>query len=148
MNTETNVVDRNLIAHDFLVNTTGVLEDKQIKAAVNKLTTATTKYPASGSVASFMFYLQFQVNIKESGGKSFNGKAGGLSTPGGGALIGDVYTDDLNRLYQDTVSFQFNASPVYTSLLFFDKPSNLLGHFQSGSVSTVGGIGGGSGKWS
>ena len=62
-------------------------------------------------------------------------------------MIGDVYTNDLERLYSDTVSFEFQATPVYTSLLFFDKHSNLLGHFQAGSVSIVTGIGGGSGSW-
>jgi Rhodococcus equi virulence-associated protein len=44
-----------------------------------------------------------------------------------------------------TVPFQ--ALPGYTSLLFFDSSSNLLGHFQGGAISTVSGIGGGSGSW-
>ena len=94
---------------------------------------ATSSYPANGSVASFIFYLQFQVNITSQGGKTFNGKAGGISSPGGGALFGDVYTDDLDKLYSDTHSFEFQSLPVYLSILFFDKDSNLLGHFQSGS---------------
>lgn len=102
-------------------------------------------YNANGSVASMIFYLKFQVNIDN--GKSFNGNAGGVSSLGGGALIGDVYTDDIDRLYRDTVSFEFNCTPVYTSLLFFDQHSRLLGHFQSGSISTVAGVGGGSDEW-
>ncbi|WP_422732797.1 VapA/VapB family virulence-associated protein [Marinobacter azerbaijanicus] len=32
-------------------------------------------------------------------------------------------------------------------VLFFDSHSKLLGHFQSGAVSTVIGVGGGKGKW-
>ena len=40
------------------------------------------------------------------------------------------------------------VTPVYTSVLFFDKSSRLLGHFQAGAVSTpTGGIGGGKGSW-
>lgn len=136
----------NLIAHDFITKNTGVLDEKQIDQAVKKITAKTKSYPATGSVASLIFYLKFQVNI--TGGKSFNGNAGGASTPGGGALIGDVYTSDLNRLYNDTKSFQFNATPVYTSIIFFDGSSNVLGTFQCGAVSTVAGIGGGSGSWS
>lgn len=144
---EKTLLHKEIIAHDFVSKYTGVLEQEKIDAAVSKITLTTTSYPANGSVASFIFYLKFQVIIKN-GGKTFDGNAGGISTPGGGALIGDVYTDDINRLYSDTKSFEFNATPVYTSLLFFDNNSNLLGHFQAGAVSTVAGIGGGSGKWS
>ena len=135
------------IANDFKARYKDILDQEIINAAVNKITSATTSYPANGSVASFIFYLKFQVTVKN-GGKTFNGNAGGISTPGGGALIGDVYTDDIARLYSETKSFEFNATPVYTSLLFFDGNSNLLGHFQAGAVSTVAGVGGGSGKWS
>lgn len=96
-------------------------------------------------MASLIFYLKFQVNITN--GKTFDGHAGGASSPGGGALFGHVYTDDLDRLYRDTVSFEFQATPVYLSILYFDSHSKLLGHFQSGAVSIVTGIGGGKGKW-
>lgn len=99
-------------------------------------------------MASFIFYLQFQVHITSPGGQTFNGKAGGASTPGGGTLFGDVCTDDLAPLYAETVSVEFQSTPVYLSILFFDGRSNLLGHFRPGAVSTVAGIGGGSGSWS
>lgn len=141
-----NPVDTNIVAHDFLVAMHGKLEQEKIDAATAALKATTTKYAATGSVASLIFYLKFQVSIK--GGKTFDGNAGGASSPGGGALFGDVYTDDLDRLYRDTVSFEFNATPVYLSILFFDGNSNLLGHFQSGAISTVLGIGGGKGEWS
>lgn len=136
------------VKEDFNEAMEGILEPEQLEAIGHQLDAATTSYPANGNVASFIFYLQFQVNITSSGGKSFNGKAGGLTTPGGGALFGDVYTDDLNRLYESTVSFQFTATPVYLSLIFFDSHSNALGTFQAGGISTVTGVGGGSGKWS
>ena len=55
---------------------------------------------------------------------------------------------DLEKLYRDTVSFEFNATSVYTSLVFFDSNHNVLGHFQAGAVSTVNGVGGGKGEWS
>lgn len=140
-------VNREIIAHDFQAAMNGKLDDKTISSVKKQILSATTSYPANGSVASMIFYLQFQVIITN-GGKTFNGKGGGISSPGGGALFGDVYTDDINRLYSDTVSMQFNCAFAYTSVLFFDKNSNLLGSFQSGSVSTVAGVGGGSGSWS
>lgn len=141
-------ISREMIARDFKAAMSGKLEKEKIDAVAASLAAPMTSYPANGSVASLIFYLKFQVVVKGTGGKTFDGHAGGVSTPGGGALIGDVYTDDINRLYRDTVSFEFQATPVYTSLLFFDSNSNLLGHFQAGAVSIVSGIGGGSGKWS
>jgi hypothetical protein len=140
-------VSPEVLAHDFVNAVHGTLDQDKIDAAVDSILTAsTTSYAATGSVASLLFYLQFQVNIKA--GKSFNGKAGGISTPGGGALFGDVYTDDIDRLYSSTTSFQFNATPVYLNINFFDGHSNFLGHLQSGGISTVLGVGGGSGNWS
>lgn len=145
MNTQPNV-SKEIIAHDFKNSLHGKMEDAQLEKATNTILTTANSYPATGSVASLVFYLQFQVNIK--GGKTFDGKAGGISSPGGGALFGDVYTDDLNALYANTVSFAFQSTPVYLSIQFFDKHSHLLGHFQCGAVSTVIGTGGGAGSWS
>jgi hypothetical protein len=139
-------VDKKHIAQEFATRAKGKLEAAKVDAITKTMLATTTSYPANGAVASMIFYLKFGVTIK--GGESFNGNAGGLSTPGGGALFGDVYTDDLAALYANTVSFEFQATPVYLSILFFDGNSNLLGHFQSGAVSIVTGIGGGSGHWS
>lgn len=138
-------LDKKLIAHDFRVAMHEKLEPEHIDEVADALMTATKSYPATGSVASLIFYLKFQVNITD--GKSFNGNAGGISSAGGGALKGDVYTDDLDRLYRDTVSFEFQSTPAYLSILFFDGHSKLLGHFQSIALSTVTGVGGGSGSW-
>ncbi|OUE40933.1 MULTISPECIES: VapA/VapB family virulence-associated protein [Halomonadaceae] len=139
-------IDKQLIAHDFRVAMHGKLEPEKIDDVAQTLVASETAYPANGSVASLIFYLKFQVNITN-GGKTFDGNAGGASSPGGGALFGHVYTNDLERLYRDTVSFEFQGTPVYLSILFFDSHSKLLGHFQSGAVSTVIGVGGGKGKW-
>lgn len=139
-------IDKHAIAQEFSARAKGKLEKSQIDSITKSLLADTASYPATGSVASMIFYLKFQVQIK--GGETFNGNAGGISTPGGGALFGDVYTDNLPALYANTVSFEFQGTPVYLSILFFDGHSNLLGHFQAGAVSTVSGVGGGSGHWS
>lgn len=125
-----------------------ILEDydvsKLIKPEISNLNDDIS-YNAIGNVFSVIFYLQFNVTCE---GKTFTGKGGGISSPGGGAMFGNIYTSDLSLLFEKTVSFQFNCTPVYSSLLFFDDSSKLLGHFQSGSVSTILGTGGGSGSWS
>jgi hypothetical protein len=139
-------ISKQQIAEDFSAAADGKLAKDRIDAAVDALSAADTIYSAHGSVASLIFYLKFQVTLP--GGKTFDGNAGGLSSPGGGALFGDVYTDDLQVLYSNTVSFEFQSTPVYLSILFFDANSNLLGHFQCGAVSTVAGVGGGKGSWS
>ncbi|MCB9529829.1 MAG: VapA/VapB family virulence-associated protein [bacterium] len=138
-------VDRAALISGFRERLTGRLPQDKIDAASAKLEAATTSYSANGSIASAIFYLKVQVKI--SGGETFNGNAGGVATPGGGALFGDVYTDDINALYANTKSFELNAAAAYTSVLFFDGSSNLLGHFESGSVSTVIGVFGGKGSW-
>jgi hypothetical protein len=143
----THPVSKEIVAHDFEISVHGKLDQAVIDATVKSLLTETSRYPANGSIASLIFYVKVQVNITSQGGKSFNGNAGGVGSPGGGALFGDVYTDDLNRLYRDTKSFEVNSTPVYLSVLFFDGNSNLLGHFQSGAVSTVAGVFGGTGSW-
>ena len=142
----TEVVSKDTIANDFSNRWEGKLEQEKIDTALRSIQAAQASYPAHGAIVSMIFYLKFQVTVD--GGKAFNGNAGGASTPGGGALFGDVYTDDIDALYNNTVSFEFNSTPVYLSVLFFDGNSTLLGHFQCGAVSTVAGIGGGSGSWS
>jgi hypothetical protein len=145
---ETAQVDRETVTNDFKVALQGTLPDAHVEQQAQRLAAAATSFSANGSVVSLVFYLQFQVSVTSPGGKTFNGKAGGLSSPGGGALFGTIYTDDINRLYSDTASFAFTATPVYLAIYFFDGNSNALGSFQAGAVSIVTGTGGGTGSWS
>lgn len=143
----TNSVSKKLIANDFATSLHGKMDQDKIDAAVNFILKTSTAYHATGSVICGIFYLKFQISI--TGGKTFNGDAGGACfPPGAGAILGDVYTDDRERLYRDTVSFEFNAAAVYLNVNFFDRNSNLLGHLQSGAVSLISGVGGGTGRWS
>lgn len=139
------------VAADFASHFDGTLPDHVVANAVAHLQSAplaatTTAYPANGSIASIVIWMKCQCTI--TGGKTFDGSSWGIAFPGGGALIGDVYTDDLAALYANTQSFALAATPVYTSFVFFDGNHNSLGSFQAGSVSTVAGTGGGSGSWS
>ncbi len=143
-------IDRGQISRDFESAFAARLPDTTISKMSEQLKTvalaAASSYPANGSVASLVIYTKCQCVIK--GGKTFDGSAWGIALPGGGALIGDVYTDNLDALYARTTSFALVATPVYTSFIFTDDDANVLGSFQAGAVSTVAGSGGGRGSWS
>ncbi len=141
------------LAESFATRMAGILDDEKIAKAVHSLETETNSFPCSGGVFSFIFYIHFGLNgnpVPGVGpqGPFFSGNAGGVSVPGGGSINGRVYTSDLASLVKNTVSFEFNAAAAYTGLLFFDASSNLLGHLEAASKSTVIGVGGGTGSWS
>jgi Rhodococcus equi virulence-associated protein len=133
------------VAREFPERMRGKLDDDKVEAAVTAWD-ASTKHFATGDIVSFIFYQKVHVHIQ--GGKHFEGNAGGLASPGGGSLVGDVYADDLETLYRDTIAFSFYASPLYVTVEFWDGNSKLLGHYQAGGLSSVGGPGGGTGGWS
>lgn len=138
-------IDTRVIANDFRNAMHDKLEPGQIEEAIQALIVNRKAYPVTGSVASRIFYLQFQLDVAD--GMTFDGDAGGAASPGGDALSGRLYTEDLERLYRDTVSFEYQSMPIYLSILFFDRNNTLLGHFMSGAVSIVTDIGGGKGSW-
>ncbi|MHA7135615.1 VapA/VapB family virulence-associated protein [Oerskovia turbata] len=140
-------VDVDQVVADFQASVQGALEQDKIDAAVERLRSGQPSYPANGTAVGMIFYYRLTVDIPASN-KQFVGNAGGIGGLGGGGFWGDVYTDDLDRLFRTTVSFQFNATPVYLNVNFFDGSSNLLGNFQSGGIAVLVGTGGGSGGWS
>ncbi len=146
MNTETITVSKEELAQEYASLVEGKVPQNTINSGVQVLAAQTTAYPANGSIASMIIYMKCQCTIK--GGKTFDGDAWGISIPGGGALMGDVYTDNINALYANTTNFDLIATSVYTTFIFKDKNGNVLGSFQAGSVSTVNGTGHGSGSWS
>ena len=121
-------VDRDQIATDFKTMFAGTLPPETIDGAVAHLANApqvaATAYPANGSIASLVIYAKCQCTI--TGGKTFDGSVWGVSFPGGGALFGNVYTDDINTMYAKTSSFALAATPVYTSFIFMDDSGNAL----------------------
>ncbi len=119
---------------------------QEIAAAIVSMTFMADRYPTKGTVASRVFYLHFQVQTE--GGKMFNGRLPDISSPAGGTMEGDLYTNNIDRLYRDTVDFEFQSNSIYTSLLFFDYRGHLLGHFKGSPLLSHGGIGVGTGKWS
>ena len=94
------------IAEDFGTMFIGKVPESALAATMESIATmpkAETAYPANGAIASILFWLHCRCNID--GGKIFEGDAFGLAVPGGSALFGDVYTDNLARLYSQTKAF-------------------------------------------
>ncbi|HFK2635099.1 TPA: VapA/VapB family virulence-associated protein, partial [Escherichia coli] len=89
------------------------LDKDKVSCITSKIAAAENKYPAKTTLASAIFYIKVDTQITSEGGKHFSGNAGGLSSPGGGVLFGDLYTDDLDDLYTNTVSFQITMTPVF-----------------------------------
>jgi hypothetical protein len=86
------------VANDLREVLQGKVADDKLEAAVAKVQAADTSYAAHGAVASLIFWVKVQVVIDD--GKTFDGEAWGIAFPGGGALFGDVYTDDLNAFFR------------------------------------------------
>jgi hypothetical protein len=62
-------------------------------------------------------------------------------------FVGEVYTDDLDRLCWDTEGFEFLVTDVDLSVAFFDSGRKLLGFLYSGTTAGFFGSGTGAGHW-
>jgi hypothetical protein len=134
-----------MLARGLKQELAGVLEAK-VDAMAESVAAMTTRHAATGAVVSLAFYLEIEVKVKQ--GKTFNGKAGGITTPGAAFTVGTVYTDDLDRLYRSTRKFMFTSTSAYFAVYFFDSDDRPLGTYQAFAISLVTGPGGGSGRWS
>ncbi|MFF3063417.1 VapA/VapB family virulence-associated protein [Oerskovia sp. NPDC057915] len=138
-------IDIDTVVGDFRTSVQEALDQERLDAAVETLRTARTEYPATCRVVNGIFFAVLEVSI--TGGKTFRSTIGGIGI-GGGEASGTVFTDDIERLYRSTVSFQFNATPVYFNVNFFDGGPNLVGNGLFGTVLASLGTGGGTGTWS
>ena len=102
----------------------------------------------TGSVLCVVFYWRIAMYAPD--GQEYFGNAGGIGSVGASALQGGSLTGipDLNTLYANAISFQFNSIAVALNVNFFDGNSNLVGAFIGGGVGVCMGTGGGSGCWS
>ncbi|MBM9506851.1 VapA/VapB family virulence-associated protein [Actinacidiphila acididurans] len=144
--TEQLAVSKETIARDFAKRMHGTLEQDKVDAAVGALLSPAVSYPAECIVISAIFYTHWKIVVTD--GETFNGNAGGVGTPGGGGMWGSVNTNDINKLYSQTKSFEYYATSAYVNVNFFDGSANFLGSFNAGGLSTLNGAGGGSGSWS
>lgn len=142
-------ISKETLAQDLRELMKNKLDKAQLDAAVESVFAPATRFAATGSIVSLVFYVKFQIQIKEPTLKTFNGNAFGAAIPGGGALVGSVYTPNLTKLLRDTANFFWDAFAAYTAVYFFNSHGSLLGHAQFGAISTVGiGGGAGDGGWS
>jgi hypothetical protein len=133
------------IAKKLSAELQGKMDQPKIDAIVTALKTPATAYPCITTIICLVFYERVAVAI--TGGKSFGGNAGGFCVIPGGTGGGNVYTDDINKLYNNTASFSLVLAAVYCNVIFYDSNSNVLGHAECGGAYTPGG-GGGTGSWS
>ena len=146
-NAEPVVTEEGSLADGVIAALQDKVDQPKIDAILKKLQANAQAYPANGLIISFVLFTKVQVMLKD-GSKSFTGYGGGLATPGGGPNFGDVYTDDFNKLCAETDGFVVITTPVYLTVLFLDKDLSLLGHYQSGAISTAGAQFSGAGHWS
>src|ERR1043165_7437193 len=108
-----------LIANGLATQLQGRLEQPKINAIMTALATPTSQvYPANAEFISFVFYFRVYCNVN--GGKGFQGNAGGAGLPTGAASAGNLFTDDINRLYQRTDGFTFESAASCFGIQFFD----------------------------
>ncbi|WP_268846123.1 VapA/VapB family virulence-associated protein [Flavobacterium aestivum] len=131
---------KEIISSDFYYDMNGKMDQELIQLAKNIIMGRTTSYSAEVS-----FDFNFEINIDN--GKSFYVTDLGNLVSDGGIFSGDIYTEDINRLYNDTVSFEFKNTAIYLCLVFFDRDSNNLGAFKCGAFSPVDSSGIGFGTW-
>lgn len=143
-------VDWDTIANDYTALLKGQLSEAELTADTDYLRglVGESAYGAIGALGSALIWAKCECSVLGTGGQQFEGKCWGLSGIGGGPLWGDVYTDDIDRLYGDTAKFTLIAAIAYTTFLFKDGDGNHLGSFQAGSATTTAGGGSGDGSWS
>ena len=108
-----------------------------------------TGYAVTGSLTSYLFYATLKVTI--TGGETFDGKSGGVGTPGSTDFTGTLYLtngNSLQSLYANTQSFLLVPVTAGISITFFDGNSNSLATVAAVAASTIAGMFGGTGSWS
>jgi hypothetical protein len=136
---------KQIVASDFRESVRGKLTDVTIDGVVRALHAATVTYPVTITFEDLVLYATIRVTVQ--GGRRFDGNFGVIdpNTPVGG-LPGTLYTDNLDRLYSSTRSFQILTTPVYLAVLFFDGSHDLLAHVMSAGAAPIG-VGAGAGEW-
>ncbi|MCY1064669.1 VapA/VapB family virulence-associated protein [Nannocystis sp. RBIL2] len=135
-------LSRGSVAQDLRRALQGALAPAQLDALCRLVSEASDEHPAYGQVTPCVC-----VRIAAPAGKTFRSEPGPCEFDGPPAN-GQVYTDDLDLLYRTTRNYQYTATPVYVSVVFFDDSGGVLGVFQGAAPSIISGIGGGVGSWS
>jgi len=146
-------MEKKLLTEDIIAdlerNYRGKGDDVALDEAIASLKKCQSKYHATGTVLFALFYNRVTVDYENKKfNKKFTGNGGGVGSVGGGALVGDIYTDDLDKVFEKTERYQVTSTTGYAYVLFLDKNSKVLGSFQTASISLGGGVFGGTGDWS
>ncbi|WGD37441.1 VapA/VapB family virulence-associated protein [Lysinibacter sp. HNR] len=105
-------------------------------------------YVAFGAIIGAFAYARIHIEMENGSAPRFDGNADGIFTLGTGALINaELYTNDLERLQSDTVTFRVVSLPGGVAVSFFDSDTKMLGRILAESASTALGAGRGTASW-
>ncbi len=121
-------------------------EHEIAKLDLSPLQGVETAYEATGNIACAVIWARVQARLIDRN-MHFQADTWGGGSPGGGALFGHIYTDNVDELLQNTSKVLVYACAAYTAFVFQNRVERVLGHFQAGSVSTVAGFFKGDGRW-
>lgn len=123
----------------------GGLSSASAQPVSSAKTSSTIRIPGvGGTYQCGVFFFGFEL---QNGSRQYVGHGGGLGSVGGAVFVGDIYTNDAERLYRETVSFQVNAASPYVNINFFNRNAENLGSLHAGGVGVCAFLGGGSGRW-
>jgi Rhodococcus equi virulence-associated protein len=106
-----------------------------------------TKYLAKAPFNWVDFSYSFTINFYDANiCKSFEANIFGMGGALNGTAGGFISTENLERLFSNTVSYHFNGTESDFIMNFFDENSNLLGNFKCENFVLFG-VGGGVSKW-
>ncbi len=132
------------IIADFEKKYRGKGDDDTLDYIITSIKECDLSYHANGSVISAFFYNRVTVDCE---GRHFVGNGGGIGFLGGGALVGDIYTDNKEKLFNETAHYFITLVPEYACVIFCDKDWKSLGALHSLAISVTPADGVGDGKW-
>jgi hypothetical protein len=138
------------IAQDLAALLKDKMDQPRIDAALAALKETAVSYAANASWSSFIFYVKLYLNVTSGITNTFDGNAGGIALPGGGASAGTLYlqphvTQEL--LYKNTASFSLVGASAYLGIQLWNSQGYLMAHYEGGGVPGAGAVGG-TGSWS
>lgn len=139
------IVGLETVARDYRLVHRDSRDPARIDRIAEQLVAPAASYAANTNIWSAIFYMHLTVSAEFG---TFNGDAGGLTSPFAAVSAGTIYTDDLERFINQSWRFEFQAVTAYFSVLWFADGGDFLGHFQGAAVGVVQGVGAGTGKWS
>ena len=137
---------------DFAARAKGKVVDAQIQEIKDKIANAgPPQYYATGEVHIAGDRLSVQMDVVVSPKKKFRGNCkfypDGKHVDGTYPLGGEIYTDDIQAMYDNTTIFIISTYPEDLRVLFVDDNEKLLGYLPAVPIKPFISPSGGKGSW-